>query len=308
MRYNLAVVDGLRNKDIQIKVTQSINACLCSSICIVDSLFIPQILAHKKILKHPVILLYHQPPELNSDLSLAVTPELKQLIAESYLVSVSKMVHSYLDEQFSISADAACVIEPGVDLYWQAKSGYAKQPQKLLYIASLIRGKGYERLFKILEYIKDCDWTLDIYGETAQQPDYYRDLVEIVQRSPIAKRVSIHGQVSAHCVNQAMLAADLLVQCSEYESYSMITAEAIAAHLPVISTKVGNYENFRHASHIQYFQHSDPYAQAQELRRLFKNQNAYHQLTINDKKNTRTRGWQQVVEDWQKLLNKVTYK
>lgn len=308
MRYNQALIDGLKNKGFQIVLAQNINACFRNSICIVDSLFIPQMLAHKIGEQPPTILLYHQPPELNSELSIAVTSDLKQLIAKCHLVCVSKMVHSYLRETFSISAHTANVIEPGVDAYWQTKSHYAKQPKKLLYIASLIRHKGYERLFEILEYIRACDWTLDVYGETTQQPNYYQKLVKKLQHSPIAKRITIHGQVSAVNINQAMLRADLLLQCSEYESYSMITAEAIAARLPVLSTKVGNYDNFRHSSYVQHFQHSDPYAQAQELKSLLENPDAYFQLTTDIEQNGVTRRWQQVVQDWQALLNKMTYK
>jgi glycosyltransferase involved in cell wall biosynthesis len=76
-------------------------------------------------------------------------------------------------------------------------------------------------------------------------------------------------------VNEEMLRADLLVLLSQHESYSMVTAEAIACGLPVLSCPTGNAESFGRSGLVR---HVDHVSAGQALRGLISDSGDYGRL------------------------------
>jgi glycosyltransferase involved in cell wall biosynthesis len=81
--------------------------------------------------------------------------------------------------------------------------------------------------------------TLDLVGE----PDRdlaYAERVRAALRDPLlAGRVRVHGRVSDDDLTALYAATDALILPSTYEGYGMVLAEALAAGLPIVATRVG---------------------------------------------------------------------
>jgi glycosyltransferase involved in cell wall biosynthesis len=162
--------------------------------------------------------------------------------------------------------------------HWQVKERYSDRARGLLGVANYVPGKGTARLIRVLSEIRDLPWQLTVRGNTDFDPGHYRSMLGLVDQLGLSDRIALLGPVPHDTVNEEMIQADLLVHFSERESYSMVTAEAIASGLPVLSYPTGNAEAFgwtglvRHLSYPaeghalrQLIEHADDYA---SLRRM----------------------------------------
>ena len=74
----------------------------------------------------------------------------------------------------------------------------------------------------------------------------------MVTQRGLADKIELLGPVEHDRVNDEMIDADLLVLLSQHESYSMVTAEAIACGLPVLSYPTGNAETFGRSGLVRH--------------------------------------------------------
>jgi glycosyltransferase involved in cell wall biosynthesis len=81
--------------------------------------------------------------------------------------------------------------------------------------------------------------TLDLVGEQDRDPDYAAR-VRLALRDPaLTGRVHAHGLVAADALARLYARSDALVLASTHEGYGMVLAEALAAGLPIVATRVG---------------------------------------------------------------------
>jgi len=98
-----------------------------------------------------------------------------------------------------------------------------------------------------------------------------------------------------------MLESDLLVHFSEHESFSTVTAEAIACGLPVFAHRTGNAHVFGRSGLVYYFDGDDDDATA-ALRALIEDESAYAGLRRINGADRRT--WQDVGQEFVTLLER----
>ncbi len=67
---------------------------------------------------------------------------------------------------------------------------------------------------------------------------------EMVNNLNISDKVDFKGRISKEEVAKTLQASKAYVQCSNYETFSVITAEALATGTPVITTKIGGILDF----------------------------------------------------------------
>jgi glycosyltransferase involved in cell wall biosynthesis len=146
----------------------------------------------------------------------------------------------------------AVKIEPGVPARWRSKSRYAETARRLLTVANYLDGKGIERVLDVLLSIKDLPWSWTVYGNCALDPAYFAAVARKAADYGLRDRVKLLGPISHDAVNEQMVESDLLVHLSSHESYSMVTAEAIAAGLPVLSYRTGNHGVFGRSGLVRY--------------------------------------------------------
>ena len=102
-----------------------------------------------------------------------------------------------------------------------------------------------------------------------------------------------------------MCDADLMLVSSDFESYSMVTAEAIAAGLPVLSTPVGEMEAFAMSGLVRYVEDFEPSRFAKALSLLVRCPTAYQQFAYGAAKRRCTwLSWDEVAGAFMRLVNK----
>ncbi|MFW6346560.1 MAG: glycosyltransferase family 4 protein, partial [Halomonas sp.] len=144
--------------------------------------------------------------------------------------------------RFGVAASRLFVVEPGVDPAPLAASALdldAPAPRRLLCVATLIPRKGHDVLLAALAGLGDRDWTLDVVGSHARDPEHAARLVSTAQRAGLADRIRWAGECSAAELAAAYHRAELFVLPSRYEGYGMVVTEAIARGLPVLTTTGG---------------------------------------------------------------------
>ncbi len=223
---------------------------------------------HKK-----VVLLFHAIPKMGQDI-------LKTILERHRIVVTGEETARFLINTYNILEENIYLLQPGIPSGWVKKQQYPNLPRNLLCISNYVKGKGHFRILDVFAGLSDLQWQLSIYGNPYLDQDYFRQLVYYHQLSPIKDRVHIHGVVPHQKINQLLVAADLLLLFSEQETFSMITAEAIYAGLPVISTRVGAAEIFDRSGIVNYLPEDLDTGDVQRsIRFLLSEKGQYEQLT-----------------------------
>jgi glycosyltransferase involved in cell wall biosynthesis len=181
----------------------------------------------------------------------------------------------------------AVKIEPGIPRHWRSKTGYADRARSLLAVANYVRGKGIGRVLDVLAQLRDLPWRLTLHGNPELDPAYFAEVADKIDAYRLRDRIELSGPVPHAAINRKMLEADLLVHFSEYESYSMVTAEAIASGLPVLSSRTGNSDGFSRSGLVRYLDASDS-SEADVLGSLIDDERTYAELRPTGCWRTRT--------------------
>lgn len=104
---------------------------------------------------------------------------------------------------------------------------------KILTVSRLVSWKNIDQI--ILSLVELKDFSLDIAGEGPEK----ENLVSIVKKNRLEKRVRFHGQLNQRDVYKLMLESDLFILNSSYEGLPHVIVEAMYANLPVICSNVG---------------------------------------------------------------------
>jgi glycosyltransferase involved in cell wall biosynthesis len=271
-----------------------------ADVVIVDSLVIGEAARPLLSMSARLILLLHVVPDM-SELYVEGGAALRALCRKSRLVVTGERTLNLIKE---IVADAdldAVKVEPGVPEGWQAKIRYAERAQRLLGVANYVSGKGIVRLLDVLVELRDLPWTLTLHGNQDLEPSYFAAVARKTEEYGLDDRVELLGPIPHAAVNQKMLQADLLVHFSQYESYSMVTAEAIACGLPTLSYRTGNSDVFVRSGLVRYLDGTDA-SEAVALGALIDDESMYGQLRPVGRPEMRT--WQDVGRDFLQCLQR----
>jgi glycosyltransferase involved in cell wall biosynthesis len=126
------------------------------------------------------------------------------------------------------------VIPNGVDAPERATPPPAPPPQPFILTASrLIRGKGFETLIDLIPELPA--WQVVIAGSGPLEAE----LKERAARSAAKERIVFTGAQSKEEMAGWLAAATVFVLATEFETFSFLTAEALAAGVPTIASAVG---------------------------------------------------------------------
>jgi glycosyltransferase involved in cell wall biosynthesis len=108
---------------------------------------------------------------------------------------------------------------------------------RLTYMGQIAQHKGLHVLVDALNEIPDAPVSLEIYGDTAVNPDYVRSLMEISRND---KRIRFAGTFSRNELTGIMNRTDAVVVPSLwYENSPNVIFEAFAHQVPVVATDLG---------------------------------------------------------------------
>ncbi|WP_395345058.1 glycosyltransferase family 4 protein [Ningiella sp. W23] len=296
---------------------QNAHSCASEHV-IIDSIELNALLlalssdANEVQLSRPIILC-HLPPELqldaqsaklsNSDKSCECTHEcmsMQQLIQRSMLVTTGTACTQYMQAEYQLKDAQLEMVMPGLPAQWKRKSQYSNAPKRLLVVANLIPNKGYELLIEALSQIKHLDWTLDFYGDCDFSPEHAEKIFTSMQQSGLRRRIEYGGTVTQSELNEAMIKADLLIQLSPFEPFSMVSLEAVSSGLPMLSAKTGEMDYFRQSGHVRYLDTLDSREVAKVLSELINDTEKYSELCQSH--DTALRSWNEVTLEFHRLL------
>jgi D-inositol-3-phosphate glycosyltransferase len=174
------------------------------------------------------------------------------------LISPSREEKESLIKEYGISPSKVKVVYPGVNrrlfypVYYQRlrqKINCKKDDFLLLYVGRIEPVKGLAAVISSLEILRDKKpdlfekiKLLVIGGgkeeEFALNQEAAR-IINLVNQKALADNVTFLGSIEQHQLKRYYSAADALVVPSLYESFGLVTVEALACGTPVIVSKVG---------------------------------------------------------------------
>lgn len=138
--------------------------------------------------------------------------------------------------------------QPGLGERFRRTSGGSHSPGPvetrhpspvLLTVASVVPGKGYERIPKLAESLSDLSWTWQLVGETTLEPEFADSVRSTLSGRSWSSRIDWVGPVSAQEVRARYDAAHVFVLPTRFESLSLATREAMACGCPPVAFEVG---------------------------------------------------------------------
>jgi glycosyltransferase involved in cell wall biosynthesis len=298
--YNRYLIEHLRQTRTEVIYHASVTDLRHFSsddVVVVDSLVIAEAAPRLLTLPRKLVLLLHVLPDARA-IGGDGEALLDALYRRSRVVVTGNSTLAALRERLSDAGVDAVKIEPGVPHTWQSKREYSEQARRLLGVANYVPGKGVARLLDVLASLRHLPWSLTVRGNPEFDPRYFTSLQARIEEHGLDDRVDLLGPVPHAVINLEMLSADLLVHFSQHETYSMVTAEAIACGLPVLSYRTGNADVFGESGLVRYVE--DDAAEAPALGALIADQTTYGQLRRIGRRDTRT--WQDVGREFVQWL------
>ncbi|MEQ1856283.1 MAG: glycosyltransferase family 4 protein [Longimicrobiales bacterium] len=293
--YNRYLVEHLRSAGLDVTYHASIgdlDAIADQEVVIIDGLVLPDLAPRLLEVGGRLVLLLHVVPEPQAVEGREVLA-VDALYRRSRVVVTGDSTLTSLRDELALAGVDAVKIEPGVPGHWHAKTRYSDRAHKLLGVANYLPGKGIARLIEALATLTDLDWHLTVRGNTDFDQAHYRAMRQMVAARGLADRIELLGPVPHDAVHAEMLGADLLILLSQHESYSMVTAEAIACGLPVLSCPTGNAESFGRSGLVRHVDHRSA---GEVLRALISDSGEYGRLRRTGLLEART--WQDVGEEF----------
>jgi glycosyltransferase involved in cell wall biosynthesis len=135
--------------------------------------------------------------------------------------------------------DSVTRIPPGVDaVVFPAEPRAETTPLRLLCVANLTWGKGYDILLRALAASPVSEWTLTCVGSAEREPASAQRIRTMAAELGLDSRITWAGELG-EAVTAEFERADLFVLPTRGETYGMAIAEAISHGLPVVSTRTG---------------------------------------------------------------------
>lgn len=191
--------------------------------------------------------LVHYLPSLNPGLDpLSAT---RQKLLETGAIGTSERLICTGSAMFRVLSarypdKAVFLCRPGVEEFFRAIGNTVPKAGNLanidlISVANLLPDKGYPELIEALSNLKDQQWTWHIVGSDRVDRSFNKSFRSCALTMKLMPRIHFHGVLSQKRLAKLFSKMDLLVQASRYESYGMAVAEAVAAGLPVVSTRTG---------------------------------------------------------------------
>lgn len=160
--------------------------------------------------------------------------ELKDFRAYGLRNPVARINNGVTDEQLSASGDGA---------EFRAKHCISSDRRVMLFFSRISPQKGLDMLLRTMDQLRADlgDWLLVVCGHN--QDGHENELRELAKELRLEDRVVFAGPLFGDDKNDAFAAAEVFVLPSRSEGAPMVVLEAMAAGLPVMTTKAAPWED-----------------------------------------------------------------
>lgn len=146
------------------------------------------------------------------------------------IIAISNYEKELLLRDFAIEEDKLSVVPPGIDLAELGSlGGICKEPKTILYVGRLEKYKGVQHIIQSLPLL-DKDFGLEIVGKGP----YKAYLVVLVDKLGLNDRVKFYQDLSWQELLKMYRKTEVFTLLSQYETFSIVVAEALAAKTPCI--------------------------------------------------------------------------
>lgn len=300
--YNRHIIEYLRAHNVGVSYCsnpESLSEAGEGTMAIIDSLIIPDSIDQLLQLPSQTLLLMHM--RFADD--FANTSDFAALVRKSHLVVTGEHTRSWLRNAVADSSTDIALIEPGVPERWVRVDRSPSSTHRLLCLANYVRGKGHDRLLNVMSQLRDLQWTLHMYGNQFLDAECFEAVRQNVRKLGLQDRIQVSGAIPHASVLEQMREADMLLQPSANESYSMVTAEAIACGLPVLSPRTGNWKAFEQTGIVHYLHGNGSGEWVAVLTAMILGEERFKQLNCSNSIPTRT--WEHVGQDFLELLKTI---
>ena len=149
--------------------------------------------------------------------------------------------------QLGVEKERIHVVPNGVDLGAlkgvSTRGGVTQRPKRVIYVGRLIGYKNVHHLLHVVQKLHErgLDVVLDVVGSGAER----RKLELLCRELGVHERVRFHGFLERkEDVYRLISQADVLVNPSCFEGFSMVLLEALALGVPVVAYNLKAYEEF----------------------------------------------------------------
>lgn len=182
------------------------------------------------LLKKPYFWLYRKIPTDMADLVLAFTQQEKE----------------HLNKRFGIKKEKIKVLPIGIDIEKLSSEPSRNVREELgledkfivLNVSYMVPKKNLEMVIEAISRI-DSDDIVFLHVGKVIDSDYKNSLVKLTEDLELTDKVKFIDQVDQDGLYDILKIADVFVQAGFKESYAIPIIEAMAAGIPVITTKVG---------------------------------------------------------------------
>jgi len=189
----------------------------------------------------PLVLLVHYlnllDPENHSS---EVRRELQLLSLFDGFIVTSRYSAECLMER-GVPPEKIGVVLPGLDAaFRQPVQGVNRtETVRLLTVSNILPGKGLLELIDILERLLHFSWQWELVGDHRLNQSFYQTFRRRLDASTIASRVRLSGVLKSEELLSVYDRNDIFVLPSRFESFSMVSLEALSRGLPVLAYQVG---------------------------------------------------------------------
>ena len=222
-------------------------------------------------------------------------------------VAVSSRVRQELMEHYNVPSDRIAVIPNGIDLKRfsprpdlgrevRAEFGIPDDARLVLFVSHEFGRKGLAHVIEALEDCNDPDFWLLVVG--SDNPEPYRRMARRTGR-----RMVFAGE--RRDMERLYPAADVFVLPSAYETFSLVSMEAMACGVPVLATRVGGIESYLKDGVNGYIITRDGKDIADKLGRVFYKPDALQALKEGAIETSRHYGWPEISRQYVSLAEEV---
>jgi glycosyltransferase involved in cell wall biosynthesis len=215
-----------------------------------------------------LVALVHLPqacdPTLAPDERKRAAATESELLQRLPMVVVTGRVSLAVVARYGVAANRIVLVEPGVDPAPIA-AGSVGDGVHVLCVATVSATKGHEHLIQALGRIRHLPWRLTCAGSLTRDAVTARRVSQLIAADGLEDRVNLTGELNDAALRRCYCEADLFALATQFETFGIAVAEALAHGLPVVGTRTGAIEELANAEAGIVVEPGDHHAFAEAL-------------------------------------------